>query len=74
MQTIMPDLFEKPADPWNERIGDGSMLLHGFALAQEEALLAALRGVIAEAPFRRMQTPAAIRCPWRPPVAATWAG
>ncbi|PLR40685.1 DNA oxidative demethylase AlkB [Chimaeribacter californicus] len=57
MQTITPDLFENPADPWNERIGSGTMLLHGFVLAQEALLLAALRGVIAEAPFRRMQTP-----------------
>lgn len=57
MQTIIPDLFDPPAVPWNEPIGDASLLLHGFVLAQEEALLAALRGVIAEAPFRKMQTP-----------------
>lgn len=44
-------------DPWPERLSEGAMLLHGFALADESALLAAIDTVTQAAPFRHMTTP-----------------
>ncbi len=44
-----------------ERLGPGAFVLRGFATAAEAALLAALRGVIAQAPFRHMVTPGGAR-------------
>jgi alkylated DNA repair protein (DNA oxidative demethylase) len=38
-------------------LGEGCVLLHGFALAAAPSLLAAVRAVAAAAPFRRMATP-----------------
>jgi DNA oxidative demethylase len=40
-----------------EELCPGAVVLRGFALTDETALLAALNGVIAHAPFRRMVTP-----------------
>jgi len=54
---MQADLFEPSGAPWHERLSAGAVLLHGFALEEEEALLAALRTVIAAAPFRKMLTP-----------------
>lgn len=52
------DLFQNEAPTvWQERLGAGSLVLHGFALADEAVLLAALENVIASAPFRHMVTP-----------------
>lgn len=53
------DLFgeDPPQAPRLESIGPQSMVLRGFALPVVDALLAALDGVIRQAPFRRMQTP-----------------
>jgi alkylated DNA repair protein (DNA oxidative demethylase) len=53
------DLFDPPDDAAKtlERIGDAAFVLRGHALAHEDALLAALRQVEAEAPFRQMTTP-----------------
>ncbi|MEO8778512.1 MAG: DNA oxidative demethylase AlkB [Rhodanobacter sp.] len=53
------DLFGDPAEPidGNQRLGDGAILLRGFALADESALLEALDGVLAHAPWRHMITP-----------------
>ncbi|HEY4200945.1 MAG TPA: DNA oxidative demethylase AlkB [Devosiaceae bacterium] len=48
------DLF---GEPQREEMAEGAVLLRGYALAQETALLAGLRGIIAEAPFRHMVTP-----------------
>lgn len=44
-----------------QRLGPGAVVLRGFATADEAALLAALQGVIAKAPFRHMVTPGGAR-------------
>ena len=53
------DLFESVANvlPAREAMAEGAVLLRGFAGSREAALLAALREVEAQAPFRRMFTP-----------------
>ncbi len=38
-------------------IGDGAMLLNGFALAETDALIAHIADIAAQAPFRHMETP-----------------
>jgi len=38
-------------------IGDGAMLLNGFALAEADALIAHIADIVAQAPFRHMETP-----------------
>jgi alkylated DNA repair protein (DNA oxidative demethylase) len=50
---MMPDLFTEP----REAMAPGAMLLRGYALSRETALLAAIEAVSAEAPFRHMMTP-----------------
>jgi len=52
-------LFESVADirPSREAMAEGAVLLRGFARAHETELLAALREITAQAPFRRMFTP-----------------
>lgn len=45
------------AQPRREELVPGAVLLRGFALKDEAALLAGLRDVTAAAPFRRMMTP-----------------
>jgi alkylated DNA repair protein (DNA oxidative demethylase) len=62
MQTeslLTADLFEAVTDlhPSREPIADGAVLLRGFAKPVEPDLLAALREIVAQAPFRRMFTP-----------------
>jgi len=47
------DLFDDPVLP----LAEGAVLLRGFALPQEDALLAGLARVVAQAPFRHMHTP-----------------
>ncbi|MBI2276965.1 MAG: DNA oxidative demethylase AlkB [Dechloromonas sp.] len=42
---------------WTERLGPGTALLRGFALADGAAICAAIGQVVAAAPFRRMTTP-----------------
>ena len=42
---------------WLERLGPGSIVLRGFAVAAAPALLADIEQIIAQAPFRHMQTP-----------------
>ncbi|WP_395022527.1 DNA oxidative demethylase AlkB [Dongia sp.] len=49
----MPDLFAER----RETMAAGAVLLRGFALPRETALLAAIEAVAAEAPFRHMMTP-----------------
>jgi alkylated DNA repair protein (DNA oxidative demethylase) len=44
-----------------EELAPGAMLLRGFALADEAATLAAVDGVIADAPLRHMVTPGGYR-------------
>ena len=55
----MRDLFSDAAatDPKREEFAPGAVLLRGWALPFETALLGALEQVTAEAPFRRMVTP-----------------
>jgi alkylated DNA repair protein (DNA oxidative demethylase) len=48
-----------PSHP--ERLGAGTTLLRGFAIADQAALLAGVRDVIAQAPLRHMVTPGGFR-------------
>jgi alkylated DNA repair protein (DNA oxidative demethylase) len=56
---LSADLFDSVADvlPPRELMAEGAVLLRGFAKPSEETLLAALREIVREAPFRRMFTP-----------------
>jgi alkylated DNA repair protein (DNA oxidative demethylase) len=56
---LSADLFESVADvlPSREAMAEGAVLLRGFARPVEAGLLAALRDIEADAPFRRMFTP-----------------
>ncbi|MGB8401487.1 DNA oxidative demethylase AlkB [Bradyrhizobium sp.] len=53
------DLFEAVLDvrPPREAMADGAVLLRGFAKPVEADLIAALRAIVAQAPFRHMFTP-----------------
>ena len=53
------DLFDSVAEaqPSREDIADGAVLLRGFARPIEEELIAAVRAIAAQSPFRRMTTP-----------------
>jgi len=52
------DLFDSAAIlPAREQIGEGAMLLRGFARPIQHDLLAAIEAVTAQAPFRYMSTP-----------------
>lgn len=52
------DLFDdKAGEPRVETIVDGAFVLRGFAAGPDEALLAAIDRIAAEAPFRHMETP-----------------
>ena len=53
------DLFETAPDvrPSREAMADGAVLLRGFALPSESDVIAALREIVGQAPFRRMFTP-----------------
>lgn len=42
---------------WTERLGPGSVVLRGFAVAEAEAMYGEIGEIIAQAPFRHMQTP-----------------
>lgn len=46
---------------WCERLGPGAVVLRGFAAAEAGVLLAEIRQVVAEAPFRHMETPGGFR-------------
>jgi alkylated DNA repair protein (DNA oxidative demethylase) len=50
----MPDLFDREA---RQAIGQRAVLLRGRALGTDTALLAAIDGIAAQSPFRRMVTP-----------------
>jgi alkylated DNA repair protein (DNA oxidative demethylase) len=56
---VTGDLFAGVAEAQlsRETMAQGAVLLRGFALAKQDQLLAALREVIAAAPFRHMVTP-----------------
>lgn len=53
------ELFD--IDPGVQALAPGALLLRGFALAHEDALVAALSQVVARAPLRRMITPGGFR-------------
>jgi alkylated DNA repair protein (DNA oxidative demethylase) len=56
------DLFDDDAaGAAEEPLGPGAVVLRGFAVAEEAALLAALRAVVAKAPLRHMVTPGGFR-------------
>jgi alkylated DNA repair protein (DNA oxidative demethylase) len=59
VQGLTADLFADAPDlrPAREIMAEGAVLLRGFARPTETDLMAALRNVIAKAPFRRMVTP-----------------
>ena len=56
---LTADLFDAVADlpPSREAMADGAVLLRGFARRFESDLLATLREIVAQAPFRHMSTP-----------------
>jgi alkylated DNA repair protein (DNA oxidative demethylase) len=57
--ALTADLFETVPDvrPSREAMADGAVLLRGFVRPLESDLIAALREIVAQAPFRRMFTP-----------------
>jgi alkylated DNA repair protein (DNA oxidative demethylase) len=56
---LTADLFASLPDvrPSREEIAEGAVLLRGFATAFEAELIAALRDIAEQAPFRHMSTP-----------------
>jgi alkylated DNA repair protein (DNA oxidative demethylase) len=56
---LTADLFESIPDvcPSHEAITEGAVLLHGFARPVEADLIADLRDIVEQAPFRHMVTP-----------------
>lgn len=59
---MTPDLFEPfetepPGTPATEVLAEGAVVLRGFALPAESALLDGLQRVVAQAPLRHMVTP-----------------
>ncbi len=59
--TAIGDLFAGERRAGAERLGEGAMLLRGFAAAEAWALIAAVETVVAVAPFRHMVTPGGYR-------------
>ncbi|CAN5532494.1 DNA oxidative demethylase AlkB [soil metagenome] len=55
----MTDLFAVLSDqrPSRETMADGAVILRGLVSANEQQIIADLRAVVAQAPFRRMVTP-----------------
>jgi len=56
---LTADLFDSVADaqPSREEIADGAVLLRAFVRPIEGELIAAVRAIVAQSPFRRMTTP-----------------
>jgi len=56
---LTSDLFDGVPDtrPAREHMADGAVLLRGHAKPFENEMIAALRDIVAQAPFRRMVTP-----------------
>jgi alkylated DNA repair protein (DNA oxidative demethylase) len=57
-EPLSTDLFESISDvrPSQEEIADGAVLLRALARPVENALIAALRDIVEQAPFRHMMT------------------
>lgn len=53
----MNDLFADQDAPWQAPLAPGAVVLHGFARAHADTILAAVQAVTAAAPFRHMHTP-----------------
>lgn len=58
-EPLSTDLFESTPDirPPQELMADGAVLLRGLARPVESDLIAALRDIVEQAPFRHMMTP-----------------
>ena len=61
MRGSSGELFEGSPGPREELLCEGAVLLRGFALSHERALLDALDEVISVAPWRHMVTPGGLR-------------
>lgn len=63
MKAHTAELFEPASatQPRREALHEGAVLLRGFALSHERAILSALDGVIRVAPLRHMSTPGGLR-------------
>jgi alkylated DNA repair protein (DNA oxidative demethylase) len=61
--TLTRELFDGAADaiPRRLSLGEGAVVLRGFASGDEEALLADIRAIVARAPFRHLVTPGGFR-------------
>ena len=59
VNRLTADLFEGASDigPSRETVAEGAVLLRGFASPAESDIFAALREIVAQAPFRHMSTP-----------------
>jgi alkylated DNA repair protein (DNA oxidative demethylase) len=55
------NLFGNEAEPAQENLGAGAILLRGFALSDELAIISAVQDVSARAQFRHMTTPGGFR-------------
>lgn len=55
MQDLLADEYANQPD--RQELAPGAVVLRGRALPVETAVLAALRGILVQAPFRRMVTP-----------------
>jgi DNA oxidative demethylase len=55
------DLFGAQQEGWREALCEGALILRRFACAHEQAVLACLAELGAQAPFRRMETPGGFR-------------
>lgn len=49
------------SENWSERLGLGAIVLRGFATAQAANIVAEIQQIIAQAPFRHMETPGGFR-------------
>ena len=49
------------SENWSERLGPGAVVLRGFATAQAANIVAEIQQIIAQAPFRHMETPGGFR-------------
>jgi DNA oxidative demethylase len=56
---LTADLFDSVAEaqPTREEIANGAVLLRGFVRPIESELIAAVRAIVAQSPFRKMTTP-----------------
>jgi alkylated DNA repair protein (DNA oxidative demethylase) len=56
-EAVTADLFGENDEPREEPLGDGAVLLRGFALPFAQELASCVDAVAALAPFRHMETP-----------------